>query len=98
MFMKRVLTAIAFIVSVAGQAQLANAQVGKSVTIADANTISEADLAKLPGMTPALAKTIVAKRPFLSITALDQALTGAGLTREQITMLYGRIFIHINLN
>jgi DNA uptake protein ComE-like DNA-binding protein len=74
------------------------AQIGKSVTIADANTIGEADLAKLPGMTPATAKAVVAKRPYLSVTALDQALTGAGLTREQITTLYGRIFIHINLN
>jgi DNA uptake protein ComE-like DNA-binding protein len=76
----------------------ASAQVGKSVTVVDANTIGEADLAKLPGMTPALAKGVVAKRPFLSITALDQALTAAGLTRPQITALYGRIFIHINLN
>lgn len=79
-------------------ARPASAQVGKSVTIADANTIAEADLAKLPGMTPDIAKGLVAKRPFLSVTALDQALTGAGLTREQITTLYGRIFIHINLN
>jgi predicted DNA-binding helix-hairpin-helix protein len=29
---------------------------------------------------------------------LDQTLTGAGLTREQISTLYGRIFVHINLN
>jgi DNA uptake protein ComE-like DNA-binding protein len=96
--MTRVLAAVALIVAVAGQAQFAYAQVGKSVTIADANTIGEAELAKLPGLTPALAKSLVAKRPFLSVTALDHALTGAGLTREQITALFGRIFIHINLN
>ncbi len=76
----------------------ARAQVGKSVTVVDANTIAEADLAKLPGMTPATAKSVAGKRPFLSVTALDQALMAAGLTREQITTLYGRIFIHINLN
>jgi DNA uptake protein ComE-like DNA-binding protein len=96
--MTRALAVVALIVAVAGQAQPAYAQVGKSVTIADANTINEADLAKLPGMTPALAKTVVSKRPFLSITALDQTLTGAGLSREQITTLYGHIFVHINLN
>ncbi|HVQ14705.1 MAG TPA: helix-hairpin-helix domain-containing protein [Vicinamibacterales bacterium] len=77
---------------------MAHAQVGKSVTVVDANTIGEADLARLPGMTPASAKGIVAKRPFLSVTALDQALTAAGLSREQITALYARIFVHINLN
>ena len=96
--MTRILAALALLVTVAGSAQSAHAQVGKPVTIVDANTIAEADLAKLPGMTPAVAKDLVAKRPFLSITALDQFLTGAGLTREQITALYGRIFIHVNLN
>src|SRR5262245_4417734 len=74
------------------------AQVGKPVTIADANLIPEADLAMLPGMTPAIAKNLAAKRPFATVTALDQFLTAAGLTREQITTLYGRIFVHINLN
>jgi DNA uptake protein ComE-like DNA-binding protein len=96
--MTRILAALALIVAMAVYAQSAYAQVGKPVTIVDANTIAEADLAKLPGMTPALAKNLVAKRPFLSITTLDQFLTGAGLSREQITALYGRIFIHLNLN
>jgi DNA uptake protein ComE-like DNA-binding protein len=91
------LTACLGVALVAGSG-MAYAQVGNSVTVVDANTIGEADLAKLPGMTPAIAKSLVAKRPFLSITALDQALAGAGLTREQITTLYGRIFVHINLN
>ena len=93
--MIRVLAGVVLLVTMAQPAQ---AQVGKPVTIADANTIAEADLAKLPGMTPALAKNLVAKRPYLSISALDQFLTGAGLSREQITALYGRIFIHVNLN
>jgi DNA uptake protein ComE-like DNA-binding protein len=96
--MIRVIAVLALVAAIGGPAQLAYAQVGKSVTIVDANTISDADLAKLPGMTPAIAKSLIAKRPFLSITALDQALTGAGLSREQITALYGRIFIHVNLN
>jgi DNA uptake protein ComE-like DNA-binding protein len=86
------------LVVVGGSARDATAQVGKPVAIADANLISEADLAMLPGMTPANAKNLVSKRPFASVTALDQFLTSAGLTREQITTLYGRIFVHINLN
>ena len=96
--MTRVLAGVALFTALVSVAPLVHAQVGKSVTIADANMIAEADLARLPGMTPALAKSVVAKRPFLSITALDQALSGAGLTREQITALYGRVFIHVNLN
>jgi DNA uptake protein ComE-like DNA-binding protein len=89
---------IAVCVSIVAGVVPAQAQVGKSVTITDANTIAEAELAKLPGVTPAIVKALVAKRPFLSVTDLDQALTGAGLTRDQITALYARIFIHINLN
>jgi DNA uptake protein ComE-like DNA-binding protein len=96
--MTRVLAALASVALLAAHGTPVIAQVGKPVTIADANTIGESDLAKLPGMTAAIAKNLVAKRPFPSITVLDQFLTGAGLTREQITALYGRIFIHVNLN
>ena len=41
-----------------------HAQVGKSVTISDANVASEADLKAIPGLSEALVKEIVAKRPF----------------------------------
>ena len=95
--MNRLLSITSLVVLLASAAT-AHAQVGKPVTIVDANTIAEADLAKLPGMTPAIAKNLVAKRPYLSVTALDQFLSGASLTREQITTLYGRIFVHVNLN
>jgi len=76
----------------------ASAQVGKSVTIADANVIAEADLAKLPHMNAAIAKALVGKRPFLSMTALDMFLQSQGLSRMQLNELYGRLFLHINLN
>jgi DNA uptake protein ComE-like DNA-binding protein len=74
------------------------AQVGKSQGVVDANTIAEADLAKLPGVTPEIAKAIVAARPFDSITALNTFLLGQKLTQEQANALYRSIFVHINLN
>lgn len=74
------------------------AQVGKSVTIADANVVPEADLAKLPHMNAARAKALVAGRPFASIGALDKLLSGQGLTRAQINEFYARAFVPINLN
>jgi len=76
----------------------AQAQVGKSVTVADANQVPEAELAKLPGLNAGIAAKLVAARPFASVTDLDAFLTGAGLSREQITALYERIFVHVNLN
>ena len=74
------------------------AQVGKSLGVVDANTMAEADLAKLPGMTPAIAKAVVAARPFDSIVAFNTFLLGQKLTQEQANELYKSAFIHINLN
>ena len=74
------------------------AQVGKSQGVVDANTISEADLTKLPGMTPAIAKALIAARPFDNIIALNTLLLGQKLTQDQANALYRHIFVHINLN
>jgi DNA uptake protein ComE-like DNA-binding protein len=74
------------------------AQVGKSQGVVDANTIPEAELVKLPGMTPAIAKALVAARPFDSITALNAFLLGQKLTPDQASALYRHMFVNINLN
>lgn len=74
-----------------------SAQVGKSVTIVDANGATEQQLSAIPPLTPALVKNILARRPFPSITELD-ALLGQTLSQEQRTAVYGRLFVHLNLN
>lgn len=74
------------------------AQVGKSLGVVDANTVAEADLAKMPGLTPAIAKAVVAARPFDNIVAFNTFLLGQKLTQEQANELYKSAFIHINLN
>jgi DNA uptake protein ComE-like DNA-binding protein len=76
----------------------AAAQVGKSLGVVDANTIAEADLAKLPGMTPATAKAVVAARPFDNIVEFNKFLLSQKLTQEQANEIYKHAFIHINLN
>ena len=73
------------------------AQVGKSVSIIDANTATEKDLLALPHMNAALVKSIMDKRPFASVTELNTLLK-ASLTAPQITEVYGKTFVHINLN
>jgi DNA uptake protein ComE-like DNA-binding protein len=74
----------------------ASAQVGKGLI--DPNTASEAQLAGLPHMTPAIAKAAIAQRPFMSIVDLNKFLLGQGLTQAQATELYGKAFVHVNLN
>jgi DNA uptake protein ComE-like DNA-binding protein len=98
--MNRFLTLVCVVVVAAliVLATAARAQVGKPVTIVDPNIASEADLAKLPHMNAGITKALVGRRPFLSMTALDEFLRAQGLTRPQLTDLYGRMFVHINLN
>ncbi|MGH9387249.1 MAG: hypothetical protein ACRD2N_23515 [Vicinamibacterales bacterium] len=75
-----------------------NAQVGKSIGLADANTVPEAELAKMPSMTPAIAKALVAARPFDSAIELNKFLLGQKLTQDQTNAFYRNAFVHINLN
>ena len=74
------------------------AQVGKSQGVVDANTAAEADLAKMPHMTPAIAKALVGVRPFKNITELNTFLIGQGLKQEEAMDFYQKAFVHINLN
>ena len=63
----------------------------------DANTATDAQLAAVPNLNAALVKAIVGKRPFKSVTELD-ALLMPTLNRMQITEVYGRVFVPVNLN
>ena len=92
---RRTCAAVALAMAVAASA---SAQVAKSFGVVDANTIAEKDLAALPNMTPAIAKALVAKRPFLSIVDLNAFLLAQGLTAAQAMELYPKAFVHINLN
>jgi DNA uptake protein ComE-like DNA-binding protein len=83
--------AIALVVAVP-----ALAQVGKGVV--DLNSIPQAELAALPGMTPAVAAAFVGKRPFNSITDANTFLLGQKLTQDQLDALYAKAFVHVNLN
>jgi DNA uptake protein ComE-like DNA-binding protein len=96
--MIRFFTLIGVVAALVVLANAAQAQVGKPVTNVDPNVASEADLAKLPHMNAGVAKALVGRRPFLSMTALDEFLRAQGLTRAQLTDLYGRTFVQINLN
>jgi DNA uptake protein ComE-like DNA-binding protein len=97
MILLRLVQAALMTSAVFAGASPALAQVGKSVTIVDANIASEKELAAMPHLNAALVKAILDARPFPSVTELD-ALLSKSLKREQITELYGRLFVHLNLN
>src|SRR5688572_18076345 len=84
------ITALLLPGSVSGQA-------GKRGDVLDVNTASEKQLLAVPGLTPPLAKTIVAQRPFQTMTDFD-AVLGASLNPAQRAEVYKRAFVQINLN
>jgi len=75
----------------------AQAPAATSTPLLDANTATEAQLAMVPHLSAGLTKTIVSRRPFKSITELDALLTPT-LSRAQITEVYGRVFVRVDLN
>lgn len=78
-----------------GAAATLGAQVGKPVTIVDANMATEKELAALPHLNATLVKGIVDKRPFMSIGELNAYLSQT-LNAEQLKELYGKMFVHLD--
>ena len=72
------------------------AQVGKGLL--DANTAAEKDLLGVPHMSAAIVKALIGKRPFGSQGEFNTFLSSQGLTPEQLKEVYGKTFVHLNLN
>lgn len=72
-------------------------QAGRRGDVLDANTASLRQMTAVPGMTPALAATIVARRPVLSMTAFD-ALLAEELPADVRRRVYERLFVQVNVN
>ena len=64
----------------------------------DLNTASEQEVSALPHLTPAIAKELIAKRPFASIRTLNAFLLEKKLTQPQATEIYGKAFVRVGLN
>ena len=95
MYLSRSLAAL--LVTGALLASVASAQVGKSQGVLDPNVATEQQLLGVPHLTPALVKSLIEKRPFLSPTEFN-AFLAATLSKEQLTAVYGKLFVALNLN
>jgi DNA uptake protein ComE-like DNA-binding protein len=91
---KRRAAAAALILSVAAPTA---AQTAKPDALVNPNTATDKELATLPHLNGALAKALVSQRPFKTMIEVN-ALLGKSLTKEQLTELYGKMFIPIDLN
>jgi DNA uptake protein ComE-like DNA-binding protein len=90
------LKTVSAILLLAGLAGSVRAQAGKGLI--DPNIAAEGDLQALPHMTPAIAKDLIAKRPFMSVLDLNSFLLAEKLTPDQATEFYRKAFVQINLD
>ena len=73
------------------------AQVGRHQGMTEPNVADEKELLKLPHLNPALVKGIVERRPFANMVELNKLLSQT-LDNKQLSELYARMFLPINLN
>lgn len=85
------------LLATAGGAGVAAGQVGKNNGVLNPNLASEAELAALPGLNAATAKAILAAKPFMNMTEFNAFLEKQGLSAEQRTALWPKLFLPINL-
>jgi DNA uptake protein ComE-like DNA-binding protein len=76
----------------------ASAQLGRQMGLIDPNVATEAQLVTVPHVTEAVAKALMAKRPFMNVVELNTWLLTQGLTQAQLGESYMKMFIHVNLN
>ena len=72
-------------------------QIGRQQGLIDPNVAAEKDLLALPHLNATIVKGIIERRPFLSMTDLN-AFLSQSLKKEQLTELYAKTFVHLNLN
>jgi DNA uptake protein ComE-like DNA-binding protein len=74
----------------------ANAQVAQGLV--DPNVATEQELLALPHMNSGIVKALMARRPLLSAVELSAFLEGQSLPAGQITDLFRKAFVQVNLN
>ena len=97
MKLPRALCLVMAITTIAAVTIAAPVQVGRQQGLIDPNIAAEKDLLALPHLSPAIVKGILDQKPFLSMADLN-AFLSKSLSKEQLTELYGKMFVHINLN
>ena len=75
----------------------AEAQVGRQQGLIDPNIAAEKDLLGLPQLNATIVRGIMERRPFLTMADLNASLSQS-LNKDQLAQLYGKMFVHINLN
>src|SRR5688572_5903992 len=90
--------ALVFASLTAGFTMPAGAQLGRQQGLLEPNVAADSQMLRLPLMTATTVESLKGAIPILSITTLDSILASKTLTRAQRTDLYGKMFVHVDLN
>ena len=89
---------IALSALVALPVQSTAAQLGPQHGLVEPNVAADSTLAKLPGLNAAAIEALKSAKPLLSIVTVDSILASKGLNKAQRTDLYGKMFVHVDIN
>ena len=94
----KALTTLALVALITGAPDHARAQLGAQQGLVEPNVTADSTLLKLAGMNAAAAEALTGARPLLSIVTVDSILASHGISASQRSALYGRMFVHVDLN
>ncbi len=94
----RIIRTLAIGVLLVGTAESARAQLGRQQGLVEPNVSDDTTLMKLPNMSAATVEALKGARPLLSIVTVDSILDTKGVTKPQRSELYGKMFVHVDLN
>jgi DNA uptake protein ComE-like DNA-binding protein len=72
-------------------------QVGNNTSVLNPNLAGEKELTEVPHINAELAKSVTENRPYLNLTELNELLSKS-LKEEQLSDIYVKLFVPINLN
>ncbi len=93
----KAIAVLALLILTEGFTGTALAQLGRQQGLVEPNIASEQELMALPHMNATIAQGILERRPLLSLADLNSFLSGS-LNEQQRKELYGKMFLHLNLN
>lgn len=76
----------------------AMAQLGSQRGLVEPNIAADSTLLQLPGVNTAAVGALTGAKPLLSIVTVDSILASHGITAPQRGALYGRMFVHVDIN
>ena len=94
----KAVTTLALVALITGAPDQVRAQLGAQQGLVQPNVSADSTLLKLLGLTPAAVEALTGARPLLSIVTVDSILASHGVSASQRSALYGRMFVHVDLN